>query len=279
MCYGRVVYLTSIRYCICNNAVYIRSANKSFKSGQTYQSRNCLCHPSALPHSSGFDHIFWTEISVLLSTVLFPLRHRSCLVFHRAHCCTVSFVHYSISDTIVNYSANHPLFANENQLQKSTTKWRTKPYKWLYQMTYKALQVWSDSTKWRTKPYKWLHQMTYKALQVTPPNDVQSLTSDSTKWRTKPYKWLHQMTYKALQVTPPNGVQSHTGSLQSYTDDIKLWTCSNQLKHNDDKTEAILFSTSSLSSSQHLLCLLVTAYYRKSWSVRTKLYLRTKLGT
>ena len=151
ICHGRVVYLTSIRYCICNNAVYIRSANKSFKSGQTYQSRSCLCYPSALLHSSGFDHIFWTEISVLLSTVLLPLRHHSCLVFHRAHCCTVSFVHYTISDTILNYSVNHQLFANENQLQKFD------------------------------------YQMTYKALQATPPNDVQRLT----------------------------------GSLQSYTDDIK----------------------------------------------------------
>ena len=48
--------------------------------------------------------------------------------------------------------------------------------------------------------------------------------------------------------TPPNDVQSLTHNLQSCTDDIKAWMCNNQLKLNEDKTEAILFSTSSLSS-------------------------------
>ena len=42
----------------------------------------------------------------------------------------------------------------------------------------------------------------------------------------------------------PNDVQN----LQSCTDDIKAWMCNNQLKLNEDKTEAILFSTPSLSS-------------------------------
>ena len=40
--------------------------------------------------------------------------------------------------------------------------------------------------------------------------------------------------------TPPN-------DLQSCTDDIKAWMCNSQLKLNEDKTEAILFSTPSLS--------------------------------
>ena len=48
--------------------------------------------------------------------------------------------------------------------------------------------------------------------------------------------------------TPPNDVQSFTHDLQSCTDDIKAWMCNNQLKLNEDKTEAILFSTPSLSS-------------------------------
>ena len=47
---------------------------------------------------------------------------------------------------------------------------------------------------------------------------------------------------------PPNDVQSHTHDLQSCTDDIKAWMSNNQLKLNEDKTEAILFSTPSLSS-------------------------------
>ena len=47
--------------------------------------------------------------------------------------------------------------------------------------------------------------------------------------------------------TPPNDVQSLTHDLQSCTDDIKAWMCNNQLKLNEDKTEAILFSTPSLS--------------------------------
>ena len=48
--------------------------------------------------------------------------------------------------------------------------------------------------------------------------------------------------------TPPNDVQSLTRDLQLCTDDIKSWMCSNQLKFNEDKTEAILFSTLSLPS-------------------------------
>ena len=47
--------------------------------------------------------------------------------------------------------------------------------------------------------------------------------------------------------TSPNDVQSLTHDLQSCTDDIKAWMCNNQLKLNEDKTEAILFSTPSLS--------------------------------
>ena len=43
-------------------------------------------------------------------------------------------------------------------------------------------------------------------------------------------------------------MQSLTHDLQSCTDDIKAWMCNNQLKLNEDKTEAILFLTPSLSS-------------------------------
>ena len=48
--------------------------------------------------------------------------------------------------------------------------------------------------------------------------------------------------------TPPNDVQSLTRDLQLRTDDIKSWLCSNQLKLNEDRTEAILFWTLSLPS-------------------------------
>ena len=58
--------------------------------------------------------------------------------------------------------------------------------------------------------------------------------------------------------------------LQSYTDDIKAWMCNNQLKLNEDKTEAILFSTPS--------CPRVTAYHRHSWSVHMKFCFQTKSG-
>ena len=47
---------------------------------------------------------------------------------------------------------------------------------------------------------------------------------------------------------PPNDVQSFTRDLQLCTDDIKSWMCSNQLKLNGDKTEAILFLKLSLPS-------------------------------
>ena len=43
--------------------------------------------------------------------------------------------------------------------------------------------------------------------------------------------------------TPPNDMQSLTHDLQSCTDDIKTGMSNNQLKLNEDKTEAILFST------------------------------------
>ena len=48
--------------------------------------------------------------------------------------------------------------------------------------------------------------------------------------------------------TPANDVQGLTHDLQSCTDDIKAWMSNNQLKLNEDQTEAILFSTPSLSS-------------------------------
>ena len=48
---------------------------------------------------------------------------------------------------------------------------------------------------------------------------------------------------------PQNDVQSLTRDLQLCTDDIKSCLCSNQLKLNEDKTEAILFPTLSLPSA------------------------------
>ena len=48
--------------------------------------------------------------------------------------------------------------------------------------------------------------------------------------------------------TPPNDVQSLTSDLLLCTDDLKSWMCSSQLILNEDKTEAILFSTLSLPS-------------------------------
>ena len=65
------------------------------------------------------------------------------------------------------------------------------------------------------------------------------------------YSVNHQLFADDTQLqksTPPNDMQSLTHDLQSCTDDIKAWMCSNQLKLNEDKTEAILFSTPSLSS-------------------------------
>ena len=41
----------------------------------------------------------------------------------------------------------------------------------------------------------------------------------------------------------PNDVQSLKRDLQLCTDNIKAWICNNQHKLNEDKTEAILFST------------------------------------
>ena len=50
--------------------------------------------------------------------------------------------------------------------------------------------------------------------------------------------------YTRLQKpTPPNDVQILTRDLQSCADDIKAWMCNNELKLNEDKSEAILFST------------------------------------
>ena len=173
------MYLTSIRNCICNNAVYIRSANKSFKSGQTSQSRNCLCYPSAL------------LVSIISSG-------------QKSACCCQQF--YFLFVTI---------------------------------------HVWCSTG---LTPVQCL-------LYTTPFQTPYSVTRSTISFLlTKiSFKINYQMTYKALQATPPNDVQRLTGSLQSYTDGIKSCTCSNQLKHNEDKTETILFSTSSLSSFHCLL--------------------------
>ena len=61
----------------------------------------------------------------------------------------------------------------------------------------------------------------------------------------------HQLSADDTQLqksTPPHDAQSLTHDLQPRTDDIKAWMCNNQLKLDEDKAEAILFSTPSLSS-------------------------------
>ncbi|KAL8592828.1 hypothetical protein ACOMHN_045982 [Nucella lapillus] len=47
----------------------------------------------------------------------------------------------------------------------------------------------------------------------------------------------------------PSNIHTVTQELQACTDDIKTWMGNNQLKLNDDKTEAIMFSPPSLPSS------------------------------
>ena len=61
--------------------------------------------------SSGFDHTFWIEISVWLSTILLPLHLPSCLG-------PVLFVLYTtpLSDIVANHPVNHQLFADDTQL-------------------------------------------------------------------------------------------------------------------------------------------------------------------
>ena len=63
-------------------------------------------------------------------------------------------------------------------------------------------------------------------------------------------RYIYKFSF--IHSTPPNDVQSLTHDLQSCTYDIKAWMCNNQLKLNEDKTEAFLFSTP-LRSSCHCL--------------------------
>ena len=74
--------------------------------------------------------------------------------------------------------------------------------------------------------YPAITQSTISFLQTTPNSKI-----NSTTWRAKPY----------------------THDLQPCTDDIKAWMCNNQLKLYEDKIEAFLFSTPSLSSCHYLL--------------------------
>ena len=74
----------------------------------------------------------------------------------------------------------------------------------------------------------------------------------------------HLVNHQLHKSAPPNDVHSLTVThdLQSCTDDIKARMCSNQLKHNEDKIEAILFSTSFLSSS--LLTIISHGWYTQN---------------
>ena len=57
--------------------------------------------------------------------------------------------------------------------------------------------------------------------------------------------------------TPPNDLRSLRRDLQLCTHDIKSWVCSNQLKLNEDKTEAILF--------RHFFRLLIADRHHHCW--------------
>ena len=61
-----------------------------------------LSSASVLPHSSGFDRIYWTEISPLLSTILLPLLLLWCLEFHSARC----WVLYCLSCTLLHFQTS-----------------------------------------------------------------------------------------------------------------------------------------------------------------------------
>ena len=77
-------------------------------------------------------------------------------------------------------------------------------------------------------------------LYATPLSDV--IASHSVNYQ------LFADDTQLQKSTPPNDVKSLTRDLQLCTDDMKSWMCSNQFKFNEDKTEAILFSTLSLPS-------------------------------
>ena len=70
--------------------------------------------------------------------------------------------------------------------------------------------------------------------------------------------------------TPPNDVQSLTHDLQSCADDIKAWMCNNQLKLNEDKTEAILFSIPSLSSCHCLPSSIIVSTHEIQFSDKVR---------
>ena len=85
----------------------------------------------------------------------------------------------------------------------------------------------------------------------------------------------HQLFANDTQLqksTLPNDVQSLAHDLQSCTDDIKAWMCNNQLKLNQDKTEAILLSIPSLSSYHCLPSSII-------WLVHMKFSFQSKSGT
>ena len=99
-------------------------------------------------------------------------------------------------------------------------------------------------------------------LYTTPLSDI--ITSHSVN---------HQLFADNTQLqksTPPNDVQSLTCDLRLYTDDVKSWMYSNQLKLNEDKTEAILFSTLSLPSDC-LLSSVTVGIHQKAFSDKVRI--------
>jgi len=76
--------------------------------------------------------------------------------------------------------------------------------------------------------------------------------------------------FKQDLATPPNDAQSLTRDVQSCTDDLKAWMCNNQLKLNEDKTEAILLSTPSLSSCHWLPVLIMAGTHETVFSDKVR---------
>ena len=77
---------------------------------------------SVPPQSSGFDHIYWTEISPLLSTSLLPLLLLWCLGFHRARC----WVLYCLSCTLLHFQTSQPVIRSTISCLQTTSNFKNQ---------------------------------------------------------------------------------------------------------------------------------------------------------